>query len=55
MYLNNWNDKLIFGGDIMKLKRFLLAAEIASYVLIPSCGREAKEKESLWKEMLNQF
>jgi hypothetical protein len=50
MYLNNWKDKLIFGGDIAKLKSFLLAAKVASSVLIASCGREAKEKESLWEE-----
>ena len=55
MYLNNWKDKLIFGGDIIKLKRFLFTAGSASSVLIPSCGRETKEKESLWEEMLNQF
>lgn len=28
---------------------------MASSVLIASCGREVKEKESLWEEMLNKI
>jgi len=52
--VNKLYDKLIFGGDIMKLKRFLLAVGVASSVLIASCGGEAREEES-WEEMSNQF
>jgi hypothetical protein len=39
----------------MKLKSFFVGSSGDFSVFITSCGREAKEKELLWEEMLNQF